>query len=641
MDPRPDSPSPLLADRYRTLERIGEGGSALVYRATDAHLGREVALKLLHDHVLPSDRRRFEREIRTLSRISHPGVISIYDLGTDEQGRLYFTMQLLEGGPFHCLGPLEDTPEQHERFLEAAHEVVAALDHIHAAGMIHRDLTPHNILLGADGRPRIMDFGLVYLSEGTRDLTRTGYTLGTPQYMAPEQAKGGRIGPATDLYSFGAVMYRAVTGRVPFEGDNDQAILYQHVYEPPLPPEQVNPAVPRPISEALLIFLAKRYEDRPASGAAAALHLRGALEAVRRSHVPGQYRGGLARAGYHPGGPTDPRRLEAAWELKLAGEVSWPAAVVGGRDYLAVGTRRSTLSLLEHSGHRYAELPAADEVTGPVTLERKHVVYGAWDGSVRKVDLRTGVERWRHRTRAEITSAPSRWGDSYLIASRDGHLHSVDEESGELRWAYKTVAPIAASPLVWGGSAIVADEEGWIHGLDASGGSPLWKVQLSAVHATPCVAPTGRESALLIVPTWEGELHALRMILERGRYRPDAADPLSWTYDLEAELWASPAVWGQRVFVGSWSGDLRCLDLVSGDDLWELHLGGRITASPVVSGGYVYVATEDGEVLAVNALSGTPVWRERFDVGVQATPLVMDGALYVAFMDGTVRAFRH
>jgi len=229
-----------LAGRYRLETPLGQGGMAEVWRAYDERVGRAVAVKILHAYVHPNERARFFQEAKALSRLSHRGVVQVYDLG-EEEGKTYFVMELVEGGSFDRLGPFEDGPEG-LRLLEAALEVLDALEHLHRRGVIHRDLTPRNILLTTEGNPKVMDFGLAYLLQESRHLTRTGYTLGTPQYMAPEQAKGLPLGPQADLYSFGAVLYRTLTGKPPFEGENDQSVLYQHVYEEPKPPETLNPA---------------------------------------------------------------------------------------------------------------------------------------------------------------------------------------------------------------------------------------------------------------------------------------------------------------------------------------------------------------------------------------------------------------
>lgn len=646
MTARTDVPF-LVGGRYVLGDLIGEGGSAKVYQATDTALGREVAVKLLHEHVLDNDRRRFEREIRTLARVTHPGVVTIHDLGHDAAGRLFFAMQLLLGGPINVLGPLEDDPESLRRFCAAGAFVARALGHVHARGVVHRDLTPHNVLLGEDGVPRVMDFGLVYLSEGTRDLTRAGYTLGTPQYMAPEQARGGVVGPHSDLYALGAVLYRVATGRAPFEGESDQAVLYQHVYEAPAPPEAHNPAVPAALSSLLLRLLEKDPQRRPESGEHAARLLEEVKNEVAREQAGGQFRGGRARAGDHAGGPADARTLRERWQVQLDGEITWPAAVTASGDLLAVGTRRSKLCLVDKSGRRYADLPAGDEVTAPATLHAGLAIYGAWDGQVRAAELDSGLERWRWRARAEVTGAPTLWGDTCLIPSRDGHLHCLSTQSGELIWAYRAGSPIAASPALWAGHAFVADEDGWLHAVNARSGAPLWKVPLSTVHATPAIAPLhfahpltkpAEREAALIVPTWQGEVQALHLVVRGGA--PILMDDALWTYDLEDELWASPAANAGRVYLATWGGGVRALSLHEADEAWSRQLEGRITASPVLSGETLYVASEAGEVAALSALSGEVLWSARFEEGVQATPLIHEGALYVAFMNGLVRCFR-
>lgn len=630
-----DTSGVMLGGRYLLREPVGEGGMAVVWRAYDTHLKRDVALKLLHEHVLPVDRERFGREIRTLAQISHPGIIGIYDLGEDA-GRVFFTMELLTGGLISSIGPLEDSSEDFERFLSVACEAADALAHIHAKGIVHRDLTPRNILLDKDFHPRVMDFGLVYVSDATRDLTRTGYTLGTPQYMAPEQARGGVVEAASDLYAFGAVLYRAATGRAVFEADNDQGVLYQHVYEKPKNLEDVNPAVPNSISKAVLQFLEKQSGDRPVM---ARVTLEAAAEQVWREHVPAQFRGGVARTGVHPGGPARANQLKPTWNMSLPGEIAWPMAVTANRDHFAVGTRSGVLSVLElASGARYADFPSADEVTAPATFDGDCIVYAGWDGLVRCVEWRTGVTRWTHRTRAEITAAPTKWGQTWLIASRDQHLHAVN--NGKLEWTYRTGAAMAGSPLIWGGVCFVCDEDGWLHAVNASTGTLEWKVELGSVHGTPAISrhPSQPEDAILVVPTWQGEVHALHLSRLDGRLRPQD-EPL-WTYDLEGEIWASPAIWNGQVFLGSWANKVHALKLESGDDLWELELEGRLTASPIVSRGMLYLASEAGEVRGVQASTGRVLFEDQLEGGVQCTPIITDGTLIVPSLNGKIRCYR-
>jgi len=236
-------------NRYEISGTLGYGGMAHVYRAHDHHLARDGALKVLRPHLTEADQERFRREIKALAKLSHPGIVSIYDLGRGEY--VYFAMELVEGGLFTDLGPLEPDLAPQLRFFEAAISVAEALAYVHRNDMVHRDLTPRNVLLSVQGHPKVMDFGLVQLAEATQQLTRTGFTLGTPHYMAPEQARGSALGAHTDIYALGAVLYRTVTGITPFEADNDQAVLYQHVYDTPRPAAALNPNVSAGLSRLI------------------------------------------------------------------------------------------------------------------------------------------------------------------------------------------------------------------------------------------------------------------------------------------------------------------------------------------------------------------------------------------------------
>ncbi|APD08774.1 MULTISPECIES: protein kinase domain-containing protein [Thermus] len=598
----------LLAGRYRLEAPLGSGGMAEVWQALDERLGRRVAVKLLHPRALPPERERFLLEVRALSRLFHPGIVQVLDLG-EEEGRPYFVMELVEGGTFDRLGPFEEGPEG-DRILLAAAQVMEALAHLHAQGILHRDLTPKNILLTKEGYPKVMDFGLAYLLQESRHLTRTGYTLGTPTYMAPEQAKGLPLTPKADLYSLGAVLYRTLTGRPPFEGENDQAVLYQHVYEEPKPPEALNPAIPKGVGQAVLGLLAKHPEERPAHPDLFHSALR-EFQALRLA-TP---RAGASRSGHYPLAP-DPRRLALKGKLDLGGEAAWPGEMVhaGGRVYLGVGRGLVEVDLLTGEVRREA-LP--EEVTAPPVV-RGGVYVGSWDGKVRR--FRGRHLEWFMETGAEVTAAPLALGERVYVASRDGTLYAFHKDAPLFR--FRAGGHLSASPTFYRGLLFVGSEDGWLYALDPETGALRYKVRTGPIHA-----PVAAGRGLLFIPTWEGEVYAF--------------DPLSretlWNAAVEGEIWGGLALDGERVYVAAWDGVLRALDAATGEEVWSLEVG-KVTAGLSYASGHVFVATEEDRFLAVDR-RGQVVFEATGLGAVQVPPLPLPGEVLVASLSGKLYRF--
>lgn len=199
---------------YEILELLGIGGAAEVYRAHDVVGGREVALKLLSDRADPAMVLRFAREAKALARLDHPHIVKTFDAGV-ANGQRYLAMELVRGGSLK--ERLQRGPLEWHQAVRLAAQVAQALAHAHAAGVIHRDLKPGNIMLDDEGTARLMDFGLAHVSDVSA-MTRTGTVMGTVYYLSPEQAVGKRVDARSDLYSLGAVLYEMVTGLPPLPG---------------------------------------------------------------------------------------------------------------------------------------------------------------------------------------------------------------------------------------------------------------------------------------------------------------------------------------------------------------------------------------------------------------------------------------
>ncbi|MFD9412243.1 protein kinase [Streptomyces sp. NPDC059989] len=289
----------LIGDRYQLATILGQGGMGQVWTAYDRRLDRRVAVKLLRPDkvagpgtVAEELRRRFVRECRVTAQVDHPGLVTVHDAGSDGD-ELFLVMGYVEGSD------LADHLAEHDPYpwpwaVAVVAQLCAVLSAVHAVPIVHRDLKPRNVMIRPDGTVLVLDLGVASVMDtDTTRLTSTGSPIGSPAYMAPEQAMGGAVGPYTDLYALGVLLYELLSGNVPFAGSTALGVLHRHLYEPPLPVRQLRPEVPPELEAVLLRLLAKDPQDRPAS----AQEVYEALTPLLPS------RGSAA-----PAGPLDPTR---------------------------------------------------------------------------------------------------------------------------------------------------------------------------------------------------------------------------------------------------------------------------------------------------------------------------------------------
>jgi serine/threonine-protein kinase len=278
--PQPPNESALpQIPGYATEAVLGRGGMGIVFRAKHLRLNRVVAVKMMLAGAYAGRREkdRFQHEALAVAGLHHPNVVQIHDVG-DVDGCTYFTMELVEGGSL--ARKLAGTPQPAREAAQLVATLAAAVQAAHACGIVHRDLKPSNVLLTADGTPKITDFGLARHLDDGAGLTQTGVAVGTPSYMAPEQARGQQdaIGPAVDVYALGAIIYELVTGRPPFRAATAAETVQQVISQEPAPPSRLNDQVPRDLETICLKCLHKEPQRRYASAEALADDLKRFLE---------------------------------------------------------------------------------------------------------------------------------------------------------------------------------------------------------------------------------------------------------------------------------------------------------------------------------------------------------------------------
>jgi eukaryotic-like serine/threonine-protein kinase len=245
----------VIDQRYRVLRRLGSGGMADVWLAEDTHLQRQVALKVLHRR-FTQDREfvtRFQREAESAAGLQHPNIVGVYDRGAEE-GVNYIAMRYVEGP---TLKELIDRGLSPEQAVELVRQVLEGAGFAHRNGIVHRDLKPQNVIVDEEGKAVVTDFGIA--RAGVSEITQTGSVMGTPHYLSPEQAQGFEVTSVSDLYSIGVILYEALTGRVPFEGESAVAVAMKQVSQTPQRPSSINPRV----SPALDAVVMRALEKEP------------------------------------------------------------------------------------------------------------------------------------------------------------------------------------------------------------------------------------------------------------------------------------------------------------------------------------------------------------------------------------------
>jgi len=579
--------------------------------------GRRVAVKVIHDRLAaePEFRVRFRREINAARKVNGLFTAMVVDADVDSPTPWLATA--------YVAGPsLADAVSAHGPLPVAAVRTLAAglaesLAAIHAAGVVHRDLKPRNVLLADDG-PRVIDFG-ISLAVGSTSLTEAGTVIGSPGFMSPEQAEGRDVGPASDIFSLGSVLAFAATGEGPFGSGPSTVLLYRVVHAPANLDE-----LPAPLRPLVGRCLDKDPGGRPTPSEILAdvgpvQPQAGWLpEPVTRAYTLGRAPAEDPLTGDTPGLPGEGNRTHVSGSQAdqtdttdgplLSGRPAAVGPVGPGEDRPAL--RRRPRRRLALAGLAVVLLAAA--AAGGVALTAT--------GSRAHAPASSGRARrgWTYPTAASVDGSPAVAGGVVYVGDDNGVMYAIDATTGSLRWKVPTAGPassIVSRPAVVGGTVYIGSENNDVYALDASSGRVRWtRPTGGAVDSSPAVA-----DGLVYVGNDNNEVLAL-----------DAATgTIRWQQSTGDNVTSSPAVSDGTVYVGCDDGFVYALDAATGDVRWHRQTGGQVNSSPAVAGGTVYVGSDNGKVYALNAATGAVEWTRPTAGKVDSSPAVASGTVYV------------
>jgi WD40 repeat protein len=577
---------------FRVLGVLGAGGMGIVFRAEDTLLLRRVALKVLRPQVAgsPGARERFLGEARALAALRHEHIAEVYMVG-EEGGVPFLAMHLFEGEP------LADRLRRHgplpiAEVLRIGREVAEGLQAAHDKGIVHRDVKPSNIWLEGEpgalatgGRVKLLDFGLAWRI-GTAHLTQTGMVLGTPAYMAPEQARGETASPRSDLFGLGVVLYQMCTSRLPFSGPDVLAVLHALAVTDPVPPGRLRPDAPATLAELIQRLLAKRPEQRPASAAEVAR----ALAAIIPAPVPGVVAEEPTRplpvqpAQNQPTPPRPARRRKALWAL-----LGLPVLALAGLWLLWPGCSTPRVVRLELGDRPTDKQPPRQPGLAPVAGLPPWAVWapgpteGVPDGLVPRPARLPGVPRWQIVPRAPIGAVRAMawkpdgqmWtvkGSLLACGGDDPYVRIYDGRTGKLVRCIAEPGRVTAlawsrdgKRLAWGSGRPVRRLRIWEAGTGRLG--PEWPIRASWSDLKLVWAPdsqrlltAGNKGNDSFYEVWKVGADKAESLTQEKRGRDEHVISVAWSPN------------GRRYAAGLLDGTARVFDAASGNQLAALRV---------------------------------------------------------------------
>ncbi|MBW5481807.1 protein kinase domain-containing protein [Streptomyces bambusae] len=646
-----------LGGRYRLDAKLGEGGMGSVWRGHDLRLGRQVAVKLLRSELAgltADDRRLFKREARAAARAAHQGIVVVHDLDADADPP-YLVMESLPGPDLAAV--IRHGPLPVERVAQWGAQVAAALAHAHAAGVVHRDVKPSNLILDQHGQVKLCDFGIARLQHAvTTGRSLTSADIMTPHYAAPEQLLRQDVDHRADLYSFGVVLFELLTGQRPFDGSAIR-VTQAHIQQDPPSVRTLRPEVPGPLADLVAQLMAKAPQDRPASAAEVCDSLRASTEMPHRTPTvrgPAAERGPLPVAQAAPPVPPQPPTVTAPrprpyrpggvlWHWDGQTGLETPLAV--GRQGIAVPGDAGKISLLDPEtgeerwtyqqdvGHWWMPRMDRDAVYATCRGMRDD----AATNRTIALDLASGTERWSVDLPGSFSASPALGAENTLVGGNsrkelfvlsrtDGrHLHTV---------AYPRLEDICPT-----GNVVLVRSEGAVGCVDPGFGSVRWRTDVQ----DPVYRPDTIDGRIAVDPmavfaaVHEGVI-ALGLRDGRPLWRRTGQGENGHVHNIATGAGLVFAETGDVNKIGPVA--IYAYSQATGDPQWRYENPDRDIRALAYHNGRLYVTCSStgyrGEqfLYALDAITGERVWQWLPKYPFTGPTVFMDGVAYVAGIDG-------
>ncbi|MER3400063.1 MAG: protein kinase [Thermoflexus sp.] len=600
-------PGEILQGRYRIERVLGTGGMSTVYLALDlrfAQVRRLCAVKEMISHIADPRMRAlaqqsFEREAALLATLSHPAIPKIFDYFIEGE-RSYLIMEYIPGQDLESLLQQTGGMLPVEEVVGWALQICDVLHYLHSHNppIIFRDLKPSNIMVDAQGRVFLVDFGIAKLFQGGQ----RGTMVGTEGYSPPEQYRGV-ADPRTDIYALGATLHHLLTRQDPR-------------LEPPFsfherPIRRANPAVP----EALAQVIMRALEYDPDRRFQSALEMKQALMAAM----------GMTAAGGRPApraeGAGRPR-YRVKWTFACEDEIRsrpvWAAGVLFVTAY-----DHNLYALDGADGRLLWKFATGGGIGGAAAVAGDRVLVGSTDRRLYALRIADGRPLWSLEVGGPIYTTPRIAAGLAFFGADDGFFYAVDLESGRVVWRMNLAAPIRSSAGFHGETLVVGTEDGGVYALDLRGNLRWQFTARRGVTASPWI-----DDEMVVVGSWDWHVYAL--------------DPRTgwaiWRFRTGRPVLSSPVVADGIIYVGSADGALYALNARTGNPAWRFQTGGQVNAPPSVLGGQVLVGATDGCLYAIDRRSGTALWSFPTEGPIVSAPEVAEGMLYVTSMDRRVYA---